>query len=65
MGGHMNESSSESAAWLENQLSNQAEIEIELGSLIAAASDWTEDEFEIDDFVTGLFETGQIQLSIG
>ena len=61
----MNESSSESAAWLENQLSNQAEIEIELGSLIAAASDWTEDEFEIDDFVTGLFETGQIQLSIG
>ena len=61
----MHESSNESAAWLEHQLGNQREIEVELGSLIAAASDWTEDDFEIDDFVTGLYETGQIQLSIG
>jgi hypothetical protein len=33
--------------------------------LIAAASDWTEDEMELDDLVTGLVESGFVQLQIG
>jgi hypothetical protein len=33
--------------------------------LIAAASSWTEDESELDDLVTGLVESGQVQLQIG
>jgi hypothetical protein len=38
---------------------------LELGVLIAAASDWTEDEMELDDLVTGLVESGRVQLQIG
>lgn len=61
----MEDFSSETADWLQAELCTGPEIECELGSLIAAASAWTEDETELDDFVTGLVDTGQIQLAIG
>ena len=40
-------------------------IECELGSLIAAATAWTEDETELDDLVGGLVESGSIALYVG
>lgn len=61
MQGFMNET----ATWLESQFEAGPAIELELGSLIAAASDWTEDETEMDDLLSGLIESGQIALSIG
>ena len=61
----MNDFADETEAWLESQFQNGPEIELEIGSLIAAASDWTEDETELDDLVTGLIDGGQIALSIG
>jgi len=57
--------SNETATWIEDQFEAGPPIELELGSLIAAASDWTEDEIEMDDLVCGLIETGHISLSIG
>jgi hypothetical protein len=51
--------------WIEAQIGTETEIEMELGVLIAAASDWTEDEMELDDLVSGLVESGQVQLHIG
>jgi hypothetical protein len=57
--------SKETASWLEDRFESGPQIECELGSLIAAASDWTEDEMEMDDFVCGLVESGQIALQIG
>jgi hypothetical protein len=55
----------ETATWIEDQFDQGPTIELELGSLIAAASDWTEDESEMDDLLSGLIESGQIALSIG
>ncbi len=59
--------SNQTARWMEAQLSTGPSLstECELGSLIAAASDWTEDEMELDDLVTGLVESGRVQLQIG
>ncbi len=50
-----------SAAWIDSQPC----IELEIGSLVAAASEWTEDEMELDDIVSGLVESGRIELLIG
>jgi hypothetical protein len=55
----------ESARWLEERVGQSHEVELEIGVLIAAASDWTEDEMEIDDLVTGLVDSGLVQLQIG
>ncbi len=55
----------ETAHWLEQSIGALPEVELELGGLIAAASDWTEDEMELDDLVAGLVESGRIRLQIG
>jgi hypothetical protein len=55
----------ETAHWLEESIGAPSEVELELGVLIAAASDWTEDEMELEDLVTGLVESGRVQLQIG
>ena len=55
----------ETGNWLEDRFEVGGTVELELGSLIAAASDWTEDESEMDDLVSGLVESGQIALTIG
>jgi hypothetical protein len=55
----------ETAHWIEKEFQSLPEIEMELGVLIAAASDWTEDEMELDDLVTGLVESGRVRLEIG
>lgn len=55
----------ETAHWLEQSIGALPEVELELGVLIAAASDWTEDEMELDDLVAGLVESGRIRLQIG
>ena len=59
--------SNRTARWMETQLTTGtgSSIECELGSLIAAASDWTEDEGELGDLLEGLVETGWVQLSLG
>jgi hypothetical protein len=59
--------SNQTAHWMETQLAtgSSLSIECELGSLIAAASDWTEDEAELGDLLDGLVETGWVQLSVG
>ena len=61
----MEDFANETATWLESELHDAPVVECELGSLIAAASAWTEDEQDLDDLIGGLFETGQIDLSIG
>jgi hypothetical protein len=43
----------------------QQGLELEIGCLVAAASEWTEDEMELDDLVCELIDSGQIQLRIG
>jgi hypothetical protein len=55
----------QSADWLQHRIENETEVELELGVLVAAASDWTEDEMELDDLVSGLIESGSVQLQIG
>jgi len=55
----------ETAHWIEEEFQSLPEVELELGVLIAAASDWTEDEMELDDLVTGLVESGRVRLEIG
>jgi hypothetical protein len=55
----------ETAHWLEQSIEVLPQVELELGVLIAAASDWTEDEMELDDLVAGLVESGRVQLQIG
>jgi hypothetical protein len=55
----------ETAHWIEQSINTLPEVELELGVLIAAASEWTEDEMELDDLVAGLVETGSVQLQIG
>ena len=57
--------SNETADWLEARVGLDGQVELEIGALIAAASDWTEDETELDDLVTGLIETGSVELRIG
>ena len=61
----MDDFSNETATWLEGQLDTKTEVNCELGSLIAAVSEWTEDEMDIDDIVVGLVDGGYVQLSIG
>ncbi len=61
----MEDRMNETAHWLDTQIEAGMEVKLEIGSLIAAASDWTEDEVELDDWVCGLVETGQFQLEIG
>jgi hypothetical protein len=61
----MDRFSKETADWLEERMSVDGQVELELGVLIAAASEWTEDETELDDLVTGLVETGSVALEIG
>jgi hypothetical protein len=61
----MDDFTNETATYLESQFDDGPAVELELGSLIAAASDWTEDESDLDDLLTGLVESGQIELSIG
>lgn len=61
----MDDFRNETADWLEQNMGAIGEVELELGALIAAASDWTEDEMELDDLVTGLVESGAIRLQIG
>lgn len=57
----MEDFDSETARWM----GAQPEMELEIGALIAAASDWTEDEMELDDLVSGLIDSGRVQLQIG
>ncbi len=61
----MDHFSNETASWLEESIGSEVGVELELGVLIAAATDWTEDETEIDDLVGGLIESGSIELQIG
>ncbi len=57
----MTETGNQSAAWIESQSCPL----LELGSLIAAASAWTEDETELDDLVCGLIDSGRVEVAIG
>lgn len=57
----MEDFSDASTIWIQSQ----PVIELEIGCLVAAASDWTEDEMELDDIVVGLVESGRVELSIG
>jgi hypothetical protein len=50
-----------SAAWIDRQ----QVVELELGCLVAAAAEWTEDEMELDDLVSGLVDSGRVELRIG
>jgi len=61
MGDRVEDFVADSATWMERQ----PEIELEIGCLVAAASDWTEDETELDDLVSGLVDSGRVQLTIG
>jgi len=61
----MDDFTNETARWLDHQFEQEVETELEIGVLIAAASEWTEDEMELDDLVTGLVESGLVQLQIG
>jgi len=57
----MEEFATETAHWLEQQ----DVVELDIGVLVSAASEWTEDEMELDDLVTGLVECGRVELAIG
>lgn len=61
----MDDFTNETANFLESQFDAGPAVELELGSLIAAASSWTEDESDLDDLLAGLVESGRIELSIG
>ena len=61
----MTDFTNQTSEWIEQQIGTETEVEMELGVLIAAASDWTEDEMEIDDLVSGLIESGHVQVHIG
>ena len=63
--GRVEDFTNETAEWLEQSIQALPKVELELGVLIAAASDWTEDEMELDDLVAGLVESGFVQLQIG
>jgi len=60
-GENVQELAEETASWL----LGQPEAEVEIGVLIAAVSAWTEDELELDDLVTGLVDSGRVQLRLG
>ena len=57
----MEDFADESATWIDSQQS----VELEIGCLVAAASEWTEDEMELDDLVSGLIDSGRVELQIG
>ena len=57
----MEDFANETAAWLDGQ----EVVELEIGVLVSAASEWTEDEMELDDLVSGLVECGRVELSLG
>jgi hypothetical protein len=57
----MEDFAQESADWIDSQ----ASVELEIGCLVAVASEWTEDETELDDLVSGLVESGRVELLIG
>ena len=57
----MEDFANESATWIDGQ----SVVELEIGCLVAAASEWTEDEMELDDLVSGLVESGRVELQIG
>jgi hypothetical protein len=57
----MEDFAEENAAWIDSQ----PYVELEIGCLVAAASEWTEDEMELDDLVSGLVESGRVGLLIG
>ena len=57
----MKDFANQNAAFIESQPG----LELEIGSLVAAASEWTEDEMELDDLVCELVDSGWIQLQIG
>lgn len=61
----MDEFTNQTARWLEARVARDDETELEIGSLVAAVSEWTEDEMELDDLVSGLAESGLVQLQIG
>ena len=61
----MEDFTNDTASWLEDRLQIDEPVECELGSLIAAATAWTEDEIEIDDLVGGLVESGCVALHVG
>jgi hypothetical protein len=61
----MDDFTNETATWIEDQFAAGQEIELELGSLIAAASDWTEDETEMGDLLGGLIDSGEFAISVG
>lgn len=61
----MDDFTNDTAHWLETAIGAAAAVECEIGSLIAAATAWTEDEGELDDLVGGLLESGRVALSIG
>ena len=57
----MEDFASETALWLDGQDC----VELELGCLVSAASEWTEDETELDDLVSGLLESGRVEVLVG
>ncbi len=54
----------QTARWLDRQLMSEQLVAVDLGSLVAAASAWTEDERELDDLVSGLVESGRLDLRL-
>ena len=56
----MKDFADQNAAFIEAQPG----LELEIGCLVAAASEWTEDEMELDDLVCELIDSGQVQLRI-
>jgi hypothetical protein len=61
----MEDFSNDTAGWMQDEMDAGAAIDCELGTLIAAASGWTEDETDLNDLIGGLVETGFVQLSVG
>ena len=59
-GNRLADFSNDTASWM----GGEREVELEIGVLIAAATDWTEDEIELDDLVAGLVESGRVRLRI-
>ncbi|HEB90999.1 MAG TPA: hypothetical protein ENI85_15600 [Deltaproteobacteria bacterium] len=61
----MDDFSNDTAVWLADRVGRGSEVELDIGVLVAAASEWTEDETELDDLVSGLVECGRIRVGIG
>jgi hypothetical protein len=54
----MEEAAHQTFSWMDAQ----SAIEVEIGCLVSAASEWTEDETELDDLICGLVDSGQVQI---